>query len=441
MSAGEQTRWAGALLGICLLALGIRIGYVLGWRDVPIFGGDAGYYHDGANLLAHGHGFAHPDVWRETGEIIPGADHPPAYIVVLAFASLLGFDSIRAHMLTSCLIGAGTVALIGLLGRRVGGKRIGLLAAAVAAVYPNMWMNDGALMSETLDVFLAVMVSILAYRVWDRPTAGRWAAMGASIGLAALARAESVLMLVLLLVPLALWVRGLSGWQQRARRAGLAFGVALLVVAPWVGANLVRFEHPEGLSTQAGVTLLVANCDDAYHGTNLGWWAASCIPDLGDTDRSVTDLRARSAALHYAHGHMRRLPVVVAARVGRTWGLYAPHQQLMFDKFSEGRVLGPAEVGLAMYYVLAALAVPGLVALRRRRTPVFPLTVWMVSVMVTVVVFYGTTRFRAPAEPALVLLATVGLVAVLDSARARVRTAEAGAATTTAEPEFTPTAL
>jgi hypothetical protein len=38
-----------------------------------------------------------------------------------------------------------------------------------------------------------------------------------------------------------------------------------------------------------------------------------------------------------------------------------------------------------------------------------------VNVAITVVVFYGSTRFRAPAEPALVLLAAAGAEALLAS--------------------------
>jgi hypothetical protein len=42
-----------------------------------------------------------------------------------------------------------------------------------------------------------------------------------------------------------------------------------------------------------------------------------------------------------------------------------------------------------------------------------------VVVTIGAVVTYGQTRFRAPAEPSLALLAAVGIVAVIDSLRAR----------------------
>lgn len=401
-----------ALLAICAVALGIRVGYVLGWRDVPTIEGDARYYHDGANLLADGEGFVHPYAWRD-GVRVAGADHPPAYIVVLAVPSLLGLDSIRDHMLASCLIGTGTVALIGLLGRRIAGDAAGLLAAGIAAVYPNLWLNDGALMSETLALFLGVVASYAAYRVWEEPSTRRFAELGAAIGLAALARAEAALMIVLLAVPLAVWVRGLSGWQARARQAVVAGAVALAVMAPWVGANLVRFEHPATLSTQAGPTLDVANCDETYYGDALGAWSFACATAIDEDDRSVLDQRTRDEAFTYIGDHVSRLPVVVAARLGRAWALYVPFDQLRFDSVAEARPLPSSQLGLGMYYGLAVLSVAGVVAFRRRGEPSFPLTVWLVNVAITVVVFYGMTRFRAPAEPSLVLLGAVGLLALV----------------------------
>lgn len=436
----RDRRWLFALLAICAVGLAIRVGYVMGWRDVDTIDGDPRYYHEGANLLADGEGFVHPFAWDE-GVRAPGADHPPGYVVILAVPSLVGLDSIRAHQLTSCVIGAGTVALIGLLARRVAGLRAGLLAAGFAAVYPNLWLNDGALMSETLALFLGVVVSLLAYRAWDRPSGWRFAALGAAIGLASLARAEAALLLVLLLVPLAVWVPQLAGWRPRLQRAALAAVVALAVMAPWVVPNLVRFEHPATLSTQMGPTLEVGNCDETYSGPFLGAWSFDCASSVGSTDRSVLDRSTRERALTYVGDHLDRLPVVVAARLGRTFGLYAPLRQLDFDVFAEARPLPAARGGLGLYYVAALAAVGGIVALRRRGVPSFPLTVWLVNVAITVVVFYGSTRFRAPAEPFLVVLAAVGVDSFVERWRPRPAVAAEPAAVVRTEDEPVPSTL
>src|SRR5690606_1963384 len=120
-------RWLLAVLAICVVALGLRIGYVVGWKQVDEIGGDAYYYHRSAQLLAEGEGFVHPFAFDE-GIRMPGADHPPAYTVVLALPSLLGFDTILSHQIFSSVLGVGTVALLAFTGRRMAGPRAGLLA-------------------------------------------------------------------------------------------------------------------------------------------------------------------------------------------------------------------------------------------------------------------------------------------------------------------------
>jgi 4-amino-4-deoxy-L-arabinose transferase-like glycosyltransferase len=413
-------RWVLALLAICALGLVIRVAYTL---DHPLhdIAGDAEYYHDAANLLADGEGFVHPSYW-EDGVRMPGADHPPGYQVVLAVPSLAGFDTVRDHQLFSSLLGTVTVGLVGVAGLQVAGRRTGLIAALAAAVYPNMWLNDAALMSETLALLCGVLVVIAAYAAWRRPDTVRFVWVGVTVGLAMMARAEAVLLVPLVCWPLAAWVAGL-GWRARVGRAALATAVAGLVIAPWVVPNLFRFEEPTTLSTQLGPTLDVANCDPAYSGPGIGSWSFECAqesdaevkadPAFDGVDRSVIGNHLTDKAVTYAREHADRLPAVVAARFGRAWGLYVPGSQLKFDRFAENRPMNFSQVGLAMYYVLAAASIAGVVVLRRRGVPSFPLVALVVSVAVTVVLFYGSTRFRAPAEPSLAILGAVAADALV----------------------------
>jgi hypothetical protein len=65
-----------------------------------------------------------------------------------------------------------------------------------------------------------------------------------------------------------------------------------------------------------------------------------------------------------------------------------------------------------MYWVMLPLAVIGAVILVRRRVRVWPLLSTVVVVSVTTALTYGQQRFRSAAEPAIVVLAAVSLVAV-----------------------------
>src|SRR5262245_43243064 len=169
--AGEgrpsRTFW-WVLLAICVVALGVRVGYTLGWKQVDTIGGDAYYYHRAANLLADGKGFVHPYAYDQ-GISMPGADPPPGWIIVLALPSLLGFDTILSHQLVGCLLGTATVVLIGITGRRIAGDRVGLIAAGVGAIYPGLWLPDATLMSESLALLCGPAVILTAYQAWEEP--------------------------------------------------------------------------------------------------------------------------------------------------------------------------------------------------------------------------------------------------------------------------------
>ena len=66
------TRWATGLALIALLGLAVRLVYILGFRYPMVAGGDAFYYHAGANLLVEGHGFIQPtDYFQEHWTVQP----------------------------------------------------------------------------------------------------------------------------------------------------------------------------------------------------------------------------------------------------------------------------------------------------------------------------------------------------------------------------------
>jgi hypothetical protein len=74
---------------------------------------------------------------------------------------------------------------------------------------------------------------------------------------------------------------------------------------------------------------------------------------------------------------------------------------------------------LFVYYVLVPFAVIGLVAMRRRRTPIWPVLALFVIATFAAATTFGVTRYRAPAEIGLVLAAAIGVAASIDWVRGR----------------------
>src|SRR5213076_775258 len=124
----------------------VRFVYVIGFRRDRKVGGDPYFYHYGANLLVHGKGFIAPLQYIALHIRLEAAEHPPLYMLFLSIPSALRLDTPLAHMLWSACLGAATVAVTGLVGRAVAGNRVGLIAAAIVAISPNLWVYDGAIL-------------------------------------------------------------------------------------------------------------------------------------------------------------------------------------------------------------------------------------------------------------------------------------------------------
>ena len=285
-------------------------------------------------FLYYGHGLHHH---------VQTASWPPLFVFVLASASLVGAKTFFAQRIWCCIIGAGAVVLCGLVGREIGGRRVGLIAAMLVAVYPNIWMSDELALSETLSPVLVALVLLAAYRFWKRPGLWNVVWLGVSIGLAALGRDELSLLAVFILVPLVLLAKTLS-WWRRIVLVGAGGLVALLLVAPGVGYNMSRFTDPVYISSGLGVTLASANCDSTYYGRFEGYWSFNCASAAASksetkphADESVQSSEVESYAVHYIRTHEDRLLPVEMARLGRAFGFFHPLQQIELDARVETR--------------------------------------------------------------------------------------------------------
>jgi 4-amino-4-deoxy-L-arabinose transferase-like glycosyltransferase len=439
-------RFELALGAITLVALGVRIVFIVVVSPrVPRLG-DASAYHLLAERLAHGGGYIRPfdDLLLHLQR--PTAEYPPLFPALLSLPARLGAHSVDQQRIFLAFVGAATVALIGLLGRRAASPGAGLIAAALAAVYPMLFLTEATLMAESLYVALVTIVLLAAYRAYDEPKPSRFVALGIAVGLATLTRAEGLVLGVVVVVPLVAFLRSLST-RERLQRAAITLGIAVVVIAPWTIRNAVRFHTFVPVSNNAGTLIDGANCDATYGGPQIGLWretfsqpdsgspasatataptdqAHACFEGFDITDPHFDEASAANtdtrAGLHYARTHLGRLPKVAAVRALRTWGLYAPKQQVDFESL-EGRPRAWQMRGTVMYWVLLPLAMAGAVIMRRRRRLVWPLVATAVTVTLVAASTYGQQRFRIAAEPALLVLAAVALHA----AAQRLRTARA----------------
>lgn len=391
--------WLAAIvaLGVALRALQTLL--VAPWP--PGIFNDEAYYGTLAQLVADGEGFVRPAEFYRDHVSLPTAERAPLFTTLVAGLYKLGFDGGDGRLI-GLLTGGGTIAALGLLGRRLAGDRAGLLAAGVAALYPAMIAADGAMMTESTYGLFAGLSLLAAYRLVDAPSLGRAVLLGVLVGIAAHARAEALLLLPLLLVPL---IRR-PGGVKAAAAVCVAFA---LVLVPWTVRNWSAFDRPVLIATEGGETLAGANCHNTYYGERIGTWDVNCAAFSGSGNEAAELNERGRDGIRYALEHAERLPLVAGARVARTWGLWRPFA------VPEGRRAWVQQLGAALYVVLIGLAVYGFVLLRRRRVPVWILMAPFITVTATALLAYGSIRFRHSAELPLVVLAAVAIDRLLPS--------------------------
>jgi 4-amino-4-deoxy-L-arabinose transferase-like glycosyltransferase len=410
----SSRRWLLWLVLVALAGTVIPVIWIL--RSKHPYGiNDAWYFYYQARFIANGGGwFISPFARLDNHLTLPGASHPPLWTLMLVVANAIDLKSYLSELLWACAVGTAAVVMTGLAAREIAGRRAGLIAAGIAAVYPNYWINYGLGLGETLLLFLIASVILVSIKFWRRPSLPKAAGLGLLSGLAALTRAEQILLVVLVVSPLALLVPKVPR-TRRLVYAGVGIATALVTIAPWVGFNMARFSHATYLSTDSGGTIATANCAPTYSGPFLGYVDQQCIArvKLVTGDESAADAQLRHLGLHYARTHLSRLPVVLAARVGRELGLFEPTQQLRFERFVNGRPYPAAVIGLVMYYGTIVLGAFGAIALRRRRVTLIPFLGLLGGVILTSMATFGETRYRVPFDVGLVVLSAVGLDGLL----------------------------
>ncbi len=408
---------------ILVVALGVRIAYVLGEAKGDQQFYDAAYYELQARVIVDGHGYNDPFQFLPGAphRSTPAADHPPLTVFALIpgiwVGDGLGLSAENTQTLLRfeiALVGLGVVLLIGLLGREVAGDRAGLIAAGIAAVYPYLWVSDGLIMSEAFAGAAVAGALLLAYRLFRRPSLvlalalglgvrpRRAGARGADPARAA-ARDPTALQL-----PQGGVVEAVVGRRgDRGRDAALRRAVGRVQPEPVRGHDLPVDERRHR-DVGVELRLRVLRLRPRSHRP------PEVHPEAARRRATSRWCRAiyRDRAIDYMKDHKSRVPVVVLARIGRDWSLFRPGDMLDWNQ-NEGRARWVTGLGLVFYYPLLLAAVGGVVVLRLRRKRQWPLLMPPLIVTIASVLSYGQTRFRAPAEPSLVILAAVGIAALV----------------------------
>lgn len=321
----------------------------------------------------------------------PDTFRPPGYPLFLAAVYALFGHSFAAVKILQSLLGAGTCVMILLLGERLFTRRVGVIAGAIAAVYPFLVVYTGFMLSEGLFIFLSTIFLFALVRLRETFSL-RWvAAAGLMLGLMNLTRPVALLLPALLFCWL--WIE--LGSKRRAAIIAATLMLWMMVpILPWTVRNYLVTHSFILISDHHWAALYSANNSKILQDhEKIGGWTE---PEHLEDYRSAYFAFLRHTLVHEPM-EMLRLEFY---KLVRFWSIVPT---------SSKTTSRDAMVSLFSYGLLLPFFVVGMIlALNLPQRP-WVLYVWILHFCLMTLIVYGSTRLRSPIEPVFLLFSAAAM--------------------------------
>jgi 4-amino-4-deoxy-L-arabinose transferase-like glycosyltransferase len=399
-----RERWL--LAAAMALSAAIVATYVLATRPNELLGDQIEYHEEGV-FFTEGRfwwtelpfGVAHEGMWKAPGY--------PAWTGF--WYELLGTSPFRLALVQGFILAPLSVCFAWLLSRRLFGDRAASVTAFVVAAFPLAWEHIGLLYPEALAIPLTTLV--LYSFLGREPTRTVVLATGLLMGVSLLVRPTAFFLFAGIA---AAWIVA-EGWRRGLLKTATTVGLAVLVVLPWTVRNFVVTDGGfVPISVQDGAIYGTFNDESANDPENPYAWrfVLEDPPDVLEGP-PVDDPTLRRELTQAGFDYIQEHPFSVVEAffwngLSRFWDVRRPGHAVDEVPF-EGRSKPVTIAGLAMYYVLLPLALFGLWRLRHRREILIPLLALAAGASIVFMTASGT-RYRAPLEPLIAVLAVSAVV-------------------------------
>jgi len=408
--------YPASIYAIAILGLVLRLGYVLAYPQYPFGLADDVSYSDIARSVVAGGGFAQAQ--------IPEVSFGPVYPAFLALIYLVfGHDLTAVRVVQALLSGVVVLILYGLVEELLG-HRVARWSAWLTALYPGFIFYSGIVLTETLTMFLLVLLAWWLKRAIQSASLVTWAGAGIVMGVNVLHRQEMLLLFAAYLAFVLFYGRH----EALLRKVAVFLLASVLVIGVWTTRNYVTFGR---------WILVTVHGGDALYLTSRGWdhlhyddeTYLSLIQGLNDVEKNDVLLREgirnilNDPQRYLLFGVWRSLSFWITSHTGVVAGMsdslrnyydqraiWRVSLKVLFLGFNTGLIL----VGF-WGMVLCVRQDPA-----KRRWVVFLLIPVLVKVTVHFFLF-ATHRYQIPIMPFVIVFAAVVLDRIVVSGKKRPR--------------------
>ncbi len=402
---------AGGAAAIVAVALVVRVLYVLSIRHAYFFDhlqDEPLRYHEWATLILDA-----------PTPPAPPFDQAPGYAYLVAAVYGLFGRGVAQVAFVQAVLGAVVCGLLAVIGDRLFGRRVGLIAGVIAAAYGPMIYFVGAVEPTIAFLFAALLATsaalvVRSQRGIDRPPRdGAWLLAAGLWSVALLVRAEAVLAFPFVVA---------DAWMRGGRRALLRTMLPLVAVLVTIAAvNAARGGQLVLLTTSGGLNLWLGN-NPAADGVNcFVFGPVEAVFDevtAHHPDPAAADAEFRRRAWEFVRTEPMRAAALLWKKLLWTFNARElPNTGDIEWQTGHSWLFRPPMLLPGFGFVLP-LALAGGVVVGREWRKAFPLAGLLAIGIGPPLVLFTNARFRMPMVPASIVLAAIALDRLPGMARA-----------------------
>jgi hypothetical protein len=402
------------LIFIFLAALVIRLAFVLPSNDIP--SADA-YVYDRLGLsIAHGNGYV--DVNGDAHTF-----YPPFYPIFLSLIYILFGHSYAAVRIIQALMGAFGSVLIYWIGKRLSGRMTGVLASFVSIIYLPFIKSSGLLLTELIFTFILLLIVYYLIRIQEGDLYTNLIMLGLLIGIAVLTKSIMLFFPVFILPafiygkkdfvePFALKIKapsraennvhsplGLKPWDfcEELKKYLIIILFFCMSMTPWIIRNYAVYHKFVPTSAQTGIGFYSSYCPAKGI---FGVLASPDDPVVIEAGKLSSPILSSNYLVKKTFDFIVNNPKkVLILELKKILYFWAP-----FD----WEVVGGRWFNF-IYVVLLPFFALGLVLALKEFKRFYPVLAPIIYFQIMTLIFYGSPRFRLPAEPYMFILSIMGI--------------------------------